>query len=115
MMFAAIYSIFIGLVMIGTIVAIVPGRQENGLGDTIAAARFHWTAELFTAILLVVGGFGLLTYSAWGESVYLISMGMLLCTIIRSHGHHLTARRWFTVGAITVALVPAVISLGFVL
>ena len=52
MIFAAIYAIFIGLVMIGTLVAIMPGRQETDREDTVAAARFHWAAELFTAISL---------------------------------------------------------------
>ena len=115
MMFAGIYAIFVGLLMIGTLVAIMPGRQETGRGDTVVAARFHWAAELLTAISLVAGGFGLLTYAAWGEPVYVISMGMLLYTVIRSHGYYVTARKWFIVGALTVTLVPAVISLGFVL
>ena len=115
MIFAAIYAIFIGLVMTGTLVSLMPGRQESDPGDPVAAARFHRAAELFTAISLVAGGFGLLTYATWGEPVYLISMGMLLYAVIRSHGTFLAERKWFMVGALTVMLVPAVIGLGFVL
>ena len=114
MIFAAIYAIFIGLVMIGTLVSLVPGRQETDLGDPVVA-RFHWAAELFAAISLVAAGFGLLTYATWGEPVYLISMGMLLYTVIRSRGTYVTARKWLMVGAHTVMLVSAVIGLSLVL
>ena len=55
----------------------------------------HWFAEYATAILLVVGGIGLLSDGAWGPVVAAIGTGALVYTSTNSLGWAFSRReRW---------------------
>lgn len=74
---AAGYSIFVGLSMIGmwTMFCVTVGIPE--LSTRPIEIEFHITAEIITAILLIVGGWGLIKREKWGVQIYSLSMGML--------------------------------------
>jgi hypothetical protein len=63
---------------------------------------YHLIAEFFTAILLLIGGYGLLKKQVWGFYLYLISMGMLLYTVIVSAGYYANLGDMIMVGMFTV-------------
>ena len=46
----------------------------------------HWLAEYATAVLLVVGGVGLLADTAWGRTVAGLALGALFYTSVNSLG-----------------------------
>ncbi|MCL5734061.1 MAG: hypothetical protein M1274_00485 [Actinobacteria bacterium] len=48
---------------------------------------FHITAEMVTAILLIVSAIALLTDQGWSRHAYLVGMGMLFYTSIVSPGY----------------------------
>lgn len=50
---------------------------------------FHLAAEGSTALLLVLGGFGLIRGKIWGRRLFLFSEGMLVYTLIQSPGYYL--------------------------
>lgn len=72
---ASMYSILIGLSMM---VMWVVFYLTDGIPELkIKPVEFglHLTAELITAILLLIGGYGLLKDKKWGLNVYLYQWG----------------------------------------
>lgn len=85
----SIYSIFIGVSMISmwTIFYFTGAIPE--LATEPARIIMHMIAEYSTAIGLIVGGGGLLKNKGWGFSIYLLSTGALIYTLIQSPGYYL--------------------------
>jgi hypothetical protein len=115
MTFAALYAILVGIAIIGYWVFFLVKKLVPELETEPIRILFHVAAELVTAIVLLAGGWGLLTKSSWGAQVYLVSMGMLLYTVIESPGYFAQKRVWLMVGVFAVVLVLSLISLGLVL
>lgn len=83
----AIYSILIGLFMIGFWVSailknLVPSEEKPW------AITFHIFAELSTAILLIISGVGLSLGSEWARTLSFLALGLLLYTVINSPGYY---------------------------
>jgi len=85
---AAIYSIIIGLAMIGMWLSLIITNQVPEINSEQIRISYHLIGEFLTAILLMIGGFWLFTNRGWGFHVFLISMGMLLYTVIVSAGYY---------------------------
>ena len=85
---AAIYSIIIGFAMIGMWLSFIVTDQVPEIKTEPIRITYHLIGEFLTAILLLIGGFGLFTSSKWGFHLFLISMGMLLYTVIVSAGYY---------------------------
>ena len=49
----------------------------------------HILAEVVTAVLLLVSGFGLFTQKTWGLKMFLFSQGALFYTLIASPGYYI--------------------------
>ena len=64
----------------------------------------HILAEVVTAVLLLVSGFGLFTKKVWGLKMFLFAQGALLYTLIASPGYY-----------IQLGTVPMVIMFGVLL
>ena len=79
---AAMYSIVIGLSMIGMWSALLGTDQVPEIHTEPIKISFHLIVEFLTAFALLFGGFGLFTNRKWGFYVYLLSMGMLLYSLI---------------------------------
>jgi len=98
---AAIYSIFVGIFMIGMWAAFLGTGQVPELNSKPIEITYHLIAEVLTAFALLIGGFGLLTNSKWDFQTYLVSMGMLLYTVIVSAGYFGQRENWVMVGMFT--------------
>ena len=85
---AAIYSIIIGISMIGMWLSFIATDQVPEIKTEPLRIAYHLTAEFLTAIFLLIAGFGLFTNKKWGFHVFLISMGILLYTVIVSAGYY---------------------------
>ena len=86
---AAIYSIFVGLSMLGIWIMFYVTGSIPELETEPARILLHLAAEGATALALVAGGVGLLGQKRWGPSVYLLATGALLYTLIQSPGYYL--------------------------
>lgn len=84
--YAAIYSIFMGISMIGMWIMFYVTNQIPELEFKPIETSMHITAEIVTAVLLIIGGVSLFN-KKWGYEIYLLSMGMLLYTLIMSPGY----------------------------
>jgi hypothetical protein len=85
---ASLYSIVIGIAIICMWSVFLFANQVPELKTAPLKINYHLLAEFLTAILLLIGGYGLLTKQVWGFHLYLISMGMLLYTVIVSAGYY---------------------------
>lgn len=99
---AAIYSIIIGIAMLGMWITFLITEQVPEITTAPVKIIYHLIAEFLTAILLIIGGFGLYANRGWGFHLFLISMGMLLYTVIVSAGYYANLEDMAMVGMFTV-------------
>jgi hypothetical protein len=109
---AAIYSIIIGIAMIGMWLSFITTDQIPEIKTEPIRITYHLIAEFLTAILLLIGGFGLYTGRKWGFHLFLISMGMLLYTVIVSAGYYAEKGDMAMVGMFTIFQLLNVIFFG---
>ena len=92
MIFASLFSIIVGTMIIVQWNINIIGKKIPGLKDDPVSGRglfdmiFHWIAEFGTALLLIVAGIGLMMEGAWGTTAYFVAMGMLIYTAVNSSG-----------------------------
>jgi len=83
----AIYSIFVGMAMLGIwIVQLVTGQAPELQTAPIEIA-LAITADWLTAITLLVVGVGLLSKRNWAYKLYLFALGMLVYSVLISSGY----------------------------
>jgi hypothetical protein len=109
---ASTYSIIIGIAMIGMWLSLITTNQVPEINTEPIRITYHLIGEFLTAILLLIGGFGLFTNRGWGFHVFLISMGMLLYTVIVSAGYYGQIGDMIMVGMFTIFQVLTVIFIG---
>ncbi len=108
----AIYSIIIGIIMIGMwtfflVAGLVPEFSANSI-----AISLHLVAEFLTAILLLISGIGLIMKQKWGFNVNLVALGMLLYTVIVSPGYYAKPGGEVFLGMFGVLIVLTAIFVG---
>jgi len=86
---ALIYSIAVGALMIVMWSFFIVAGQVPELQTDPYAISLHLFDEFTTAILLIVGGIGLIKRSRWALHIHLISIGMLIYTLVVSPGYYL--------------------------
>jgi hypothetical protein len=106
---AAIYSIIIGIAMIGMWFSLIAVNQVPEINNEPTRIAYHLIGEFLTAIILLIGGFGLFTNRGWGFHVFLISMGMLFYTVIVSAGYYGQLGDMVMVGMFTIFQVLTVL------
>ena len=109
---ASLYSIVIGIAMICMWSVFLVTNQVPELKTAPLKISYHLLAEFLTAILLLIGGFGLFTKKVWGFHLYLISLGMLLYTVIVSAGYYVNLGDMIMVSMFTVFQVFTIIFIG---
>lgn len=114
MIFPAIFSILVGIGMIGQWTFSYLSKQIPELETERTRILFHIAAELVTALGLIVGGIGLLVNPAWGRPVYLVASGMLLYTAIVSPGYFAQKGQWVWLGIFGVLIVLTLIGVTIV-
>ena len=94
MIFPAIFCIVVGLSMlVQWSISLFSGNVPEIRTEPIRIA-FHLAAEIATAVMLVLGGIGLLAAEEWSKTVFYISMGMLFYTGIVSPGYFAQKGNW---------------------
>jgi hypothetical protein len=106
---AAIYSILIGIAMLGMWSIFVATGQVPELRTSFYSIAMHIVGEIVTALALIAGGYGLFTGKKWGFQVYMLSMGMLLYTLIVSPGYYLQSGNAVMSGMFAVFFVIAAV------
>ena len=110
---AAIYSILIGVSIIGmwTILYITGSIPEF---DTESMRiGMHLVAEIATGIILILGAYGLLSNKRWGYNIYLISMGMLIYTLLVSPGYYAEKGNYLFVAMFAIILFFSIVFMVF--
>ena len=107
----AIYSLFIGILMIGMWVMFILTGQVPEMATKPAEIMLHLLAEFTTAILLIIGGIGLLKKMKIGYNLNLVALGMLLYTLIVSPGYYLQKGDWAFVGIFALLFIFTLIFL----
>jgi len=105
---AAVYSIIVGVSMIGmwTVFYLTSGIPE--INTEPAKITMHLIAEFITAIALILGGLGLISNRKWGFQTYLLSMGMLMYTLIVSPGYYIQSSEFIFVAMFAVFIILAI-------
>ena len=111
MTFPSLFAIMVGIGMIGMWSASYLTNQIPELETEPVRIKFHLAAEFATAIVLLAAGIGMLTTQDWAPSVYLVSMGMLLYTVIVSPGYFAEKGQWGYVFMFGVIFVLAFVSI----
>ncbi len=115
MTFSAIFAIIVGVAMIVQWTVSYVTRQIPELQSEPVRIGFHIVGEMVTAISLIVGGMGLLRDQPWTSTLFLISMGMLLYTVIVSPGYYAQKGQWIWVlsfGALIALAIVAILSVS---
>lgn len=115
MRFAALFSIIVGLAMIGQwSVSFVTRKIPELLTEPIRI-WFHIAAEMVTALGLVISGVGILFSQEWARNLFLVSSGMLIYTSIVSPGYFAQKGQWPWLVVFLVVIVLALVSIFLVL
>jgi hypothetical protein len=115
MKFPAWYGIVVGLLMIGQwMVSIISGGVPEFQTEPWRIG-FHLAAEFSTAIILIVGGVAVLQSAAWGRTLLLLGLGMVIYSEIVSPGYFAQLGQWPMVGMFTLLLGGAILSLVLLL
>jgi hypothetical protein len=109
---ASIYSIIVGIAMICMWLILIATNQVPEIKSAPTKITYHLVAEFLTAILLLIGGYGLFTKRVWGFHLYLISMGMLIYTVIVSAGYYANLGDIIMVGMFSVFQLLTLIFIG---
>jgi hypothetical protein len=112
MIYSGIFSLAVGLVMIGQWSFLYLSRKIPELEHEPIRIRFHIAGEMVTALVLIVSGIALLAGLQWAITSYLISLGMLFYTLIVSPGYFAQQGEWKWVGIFAVLMTAGLISLA---
>ncbi len=107
----AIYSLFIGILMIGMWSMFILTGQVPEIATKPAEIMLHLLAEFITAVLLIGGGIGLLKKMKIGYNLNLVALGMLLYTLIVSPGYYLQKGDSVFVGIFTLLFILTLVFL----
>jgi hypothetical protein len=83
----AIYSIFVGIGMIGIWIMQLVTGQAPELQTAPIEIAMAITADWLTAIMLLAAGVGLLSMRNWAYKLYLFALGMLVYSVLISSGY----------------------------
>ena len=85
---AAIYMLFVGCMIILLWIFLSSTNNVPEFESEAINISFHITAEIITAVLLLISGIGMLQNKRWSKNLSFISLGTLLYTIINSSGYY---------------------------
>ncbi|PKL66339.1 MAG: hypothetical protein CVV28_11225 [Methanobacteriales archaeon HGW-Methanobacteriales-1] len=107
----AIYSLFIGILMIGMWSMFILTGQVPEIAIKPAEIMLHLLAEFITAVLLIGGGIGLLKKIKVGYNLNLVALGMLLYTLIVSPGYYLQKGDLVFIGVFVLLFISTLVFL----
>jgi hypothetical protein len=109
------YGILVGLLMIAQWTFSILSGGVPEFETAPWAIGFHLAAEMTTALALISGGVAFLNSIAWGRTVLLAGLGMVIYSEIVSPGYYAGLGQWSFVGLFAILLFGAVWSLMLLL
>ena len=109
---SGIYSIVIGIGIIGLWTMLYRTKQIPELTSEPVAIKFHLAAEITMGILSLISGIFLLIGLSWAPYFFILAMGLVIYAVINSSGYYGQRKQWSFVimfGIILVASVSLVI------
>ncbi len=106
---AAFFSIIIGVAMMGLWLLLYITSNIPELTAEPIRISMHILAEVVTAVMLILGGIGILTGMKWAKEIYLLSMGMLIYTLIQSPGYYMESEDYGFVIMFVIMLALAIL------
>lgn len=85
---AAMFSMFTGLSMLGMWALLLSTGRVPELEAIPFETAFSVLADSATALMLVVGGYGLYTGRGWGSQAFLVSQGALFYSLMIAIGYY---------------------------
>jgi hypothetical protein len=111
----AIYSILMGILLIGTWLVLFALGQVPELWTQPLDTGFLLLAEFLTGIGLIVGGYGVLAVRQWGFILVLFALGMMFYTVVRSIGLFAEQGVAFAAGWFILVTLLMVLLMGYLL
>lgn len=106
---ASRYSIFIGISILGMWLFFYISGNIPELETEPIRIAMHILAEVITAIILIIGGIGILYNKPWSRGIYFVSMGMLIYTLVQSPGYFMQTGDYIFVIMFGVMMMLAVL------
>ena len=108
MNFPAWYGIVVGILMIAQWTFSILSGSVPEFQTEPWRIGFHLAAEFVTAIMLIIAGIAVLRSAAWGRTILLIGLGMVVYSEIVSPGYFAQLGGWPMVGMFMVLLGGAI-------
>jgi hypothetical protein len=86
---AALYAGLMGITILGMWTMLLATGQAPELATAPLRFTFHLVAELLTAVVCIVAGYGVFSGRAWGVPAYLVAGGLLLYAVAQAAGYYL--------------------------
>lgn len=112
MKFAAIYAIFVGVLMLVQWIFFAVTGQIPELQNEPVRIGMHLAGEGITALMLIFSGIGLFRGKVWGRAATIFALGMLTYTVIVSPGYFAQKGVWPIVVMFALLLVLTMVSLN---
>ncbi len=105
--FTAIYSIILGVGIIGLWAMLISTGNVPEFETEPAAIAFHLTAEFSMGVLSLLSGIMLIAKKKYSSLLYLVSSGLVIYAVINSAGYYANLNQW---GMVVMFMVVLVIS-----
>ncbi|WP_105616291.1 hypothetical protein [Vallitalea okinawensis] len=104
-----VYSVLLGISIMGLWTMLLTTGNVPELDTEPICLYFHLTAEILMGILLVLSGIGLIKKSRWGKSLFVLSTGMVIYSVINAAGYYANNSEWTMVIMFMVILVLSIL------
>ena len=105
---SAIYSIIIGIGIIGLWLMLYLTKQIPELKTTPVEIKYHMTAEFLMGFLCLMSGFFLLMDFYWATYFFTLAMGLVIYAVINSAGYYAQKKQWPFVIMFGIILIASV-------
>ncbi|HUT82890.1 MAG TPA: hypothetical protein VMZ29_16970 [Candidatus Bathyarchaeia archaeon] len=113
---SGIYSIIIGIAIVGLWLMLIIRKQIPELKDEPITIYFHVTAEILMGILAILSGILIIIDLIWGAYIFLISSGLCIYAVINSAGYYAQRKTWiFVVLFATILIMSSTLSIFTIL
>jgi len=114
MAYSAVFAIMVGFGMIGQWLASCLAGKIPELQTEPIRIGFHITAEMATALVLILSGILQLIGAAFGQTLFLVGVGMLFYTCIVSPGYFAQQGNWAWLIMFSALIVLGIIGIIFI-
>jgi hypothetical protein len=105
------FALAVGMSIIAWWAVVFATGQVPEMAGAPVQLAFHVAAEIATALVLIAAGAGMALRRAWGRTVCLVGLGMLLYTVVGSPGAFAQTGQWPILVVFAVVGVGAAVAL----